>query len=235
MNHNGGVRCVIHTGVHRTGTTSVQRFLRNHVGEPRYPMGAIEPDQHLELMLYAIRPWRIYWDLVNATHRVPDNDMVRRLVRQWVDASRAAGTDLIVSSEGLSHLRFTDEVDRVLGLLCDAGVDDIDVIMVRRDPVSFTASFRLAQAITAGTGLSVMTDDDDTGPGSHLIDFDGQMALWSQRCRVHVFDLEDEVARNGSIIPAIARIVGVEPVEYRLNSSEWIKAQLAGAMRRQQR
>lgn len=210
----------------------MQRFLRDHVGEPAYPLGAMEPDQHLELALWAVRPERVDWDAVRTAYELPARDQVEERAHRWVESARSGGTDLVVSSEMLWHLRFADEVDRLLDLLADAGADRTEVVMVRRDPASLLPSFELAQVVTADTGLTNLDHDD--GSGAWLVDVDGHIGLWSPRCEVRVFDYGDEVAKRGSIIPAVASLVGADPVEYWLNSSEWITAQIVAEMRRQQ-
>jgi hypothetical protein len=229
------MRCVLHVGVHRTGTTSIQRFLRNHVGAPAYPVGVIEPDLHFELGLYAVRSERVDWDVLRANYDLPTPVEIEQLVEGWADDARAENVDLVMSSETMSYLRFTDEVDRLVDLVERAGVDDIEVIFVRREPASFLESYRVAMAVVAHRGIDSPGDIADMDENSWLVDYEARIELWSQRCRVHTFDLEQQVAAEGSIIPAVARIVGADPVEYRLNSSEWIKSEVAKAIRREQR
>jgi hypothetical protein len=228
------MRCILHVGVHRTGTTSIQRFLREHLGAPGFPFGHMEPDLHFEIGLYGARPERVNREYLEATYDVPTPPDIERMVRGWIDAARAAGSNLVLSSETISYLRFADEIDRVVDLFEGAGADDIEVIFVQRDPASFLESYRLAMAVVEHRGLDNLSDITEISEDSWLVDYEARIALWERRCRVHVFDLETAVAEEGSIIPSVARVVGIDPVEYRLNSSNWIKSEIAKALRREQ-
>lgn len=222
------MRCILHVGVPRTGTTSVQQFLRDQLGAPTYPVGVMEPNQHIELAIYAAQSQQTLddpaWRNLYRVFDVPPRERIADIVGAWAGDARRAGSDLVLSSEVLASLRFDDEADRLIALLRSIGVDDLEVIIVRRDPASFLASYREALAFV---GVTIE-------PEPWMVDFDRRITLWSERCDVHVFDLEQEMETHGSIIPAIARVVGTEPVEYRLNSREWLREQIADAMRREQ-
>lgn len=226
------MRTILHIGLHRTGTTSAQTFLQHHLGPPAYPVGELFPHLQLETALVALRPDRL--GPVGAARGTLDRDLVCR----WAESAREAGADLVLSNEVLSFLRHRDEVDRLLDLLAAQGVTSFEVILVHRDPATFLPSYRIASAIMRESALAdlfIAPPKKEIREGSWLVDHEARVALWSARCTVHVLSYEDEVARCGSVVPAIARLVGVEPpaadADTWLNSSAELRSAVEEAIR----
>ena len=89
---------VLHIGTHKTGTTSLQHFLHNEVGEllasvdAVYPPGFAVPTAHAELPLLAVRP-ELMWPARLRLPEVQDPDWLaaaRRHVRGHLEASTRA-------------------------------------------------------------------------------------------------------------------------------------------------
>ena len=231
------MRTFLHIGPHRTGTTSVQTYLQHRLGPPMYPLGGLFPHLHLEAALVALAPEQL--GPLALARRAADADQLRT----WVRAAREAGTDLVLSCETLSFVRDSDGVDRLLDVLTDGGATMVEVIVVHRDPATFLPSYRFAATITARSSLRdyvVALTDDEVSEDSWLVDHEARVALWSARCRVHVLGYEDEVARQGSVVPAIAGLVGAPPdasadVGDWLNSSAELRAAVEAAIRERHR
>ena len=136
-------RVVVHIGTHRTGTTSIQQFLRDQSrlladADVWFPVGLFHPNNHLELEFLAIRP-----------ERRPRRSIERRpetLEEGWrIDAvqirGRGGAPTVVYSAESLSCLRFDDEAERLVNLLDGR---DIGVVMYVREPAAFLRSYRFA-------------------------------------------------------------------------------------------
>jgi hypothetical protein len=194
---------LLHVGTHRTGTTSIQRFLRDHPAELAevgltFPRGQFLADNHVELHMLTMRPER--------------QTFARRMFPQ--PSPVTARTDALWSAEGLSFLRYPDEIERIVSMI---GVPD-RVVMFIREPASFLASYTRN---LARVGVSPSSDPDSTAyvePDSWLVDYDTRIGLWREMVgaeRVTVLDYDDDV------IPIFADLLGIDALPdltpYRLN------------------
>jgi hypothetical protein len=206
---------VLHVGTHKTGTTSLQQFLRDHADTllaeagVDYPPGLVIPNAHAELPLLAVRPDRLW----PARIRLPETRdpawlaAAERHVREVLRASRRPV--VVLSHEDLSYARFDDELVRLRDLLGDAPVR---VIVFLREARSFLESYR-AQLVATGFELS----DDPTSfayvePDSWLVDQDGLLEGYRRAfgaSSVEVFDYQSTVDRDGSVIPTVAERLGI--------------------------
>jgi hypothetical protein len=209
-------RIVLHIGTHKTGSTSLQWFLRDQEGTSLaavgagYPPGFLLPDSHSELPLLTIRPERTW----PARIRLPETQRPR-----WLAAAEAhvrtqvrwsSHRVLVFSHEDLSYVRSDDELDRLRDLLAGPIVE---VVVFLREPEGFLRSYR-EQLTSMGFELS---DDPASfayvNPTSWLVDYDGLLAGY-RRCfgedRVHALDYDEIVQRDGSVIPAFAEQIGID-------------------------
>lgn len=228
-------RVILHIGTHRTGTTSLQRALADHPDELarqgfRFPEGLVYPDKHVELWFASMRPGRLRdvarfldWTLAKMNHPIRSCEDP-----SWFDVTRqhvreTAGDGLIFSCEGLTHLRYADEVERLREVLDEP---EIDVVMVHRAPEDFLESYGWAMQII---GNRLSEDPDSvlyTEPDSWLVDYDARVALWEGALgaeHVHVVDFDEAVRERGSTLPAMLEAMGidlgVDDVEaYKLNA-----------------
>ncbi|MEY2754120.1 MAG: hypothetical protein RJB65_478, partial [Actinomycetota bacterium] len=217
-----------------TGTTAIQTYLQARLGPPAYPVGTVVPYQHLEASLVALRPRRL------GPAALARSAADAEILRGWVEAARRSSTRLVLSSEELSLMRHADEVDRLLDLLATHGAGPFEVVVVRRDPSTYVPSFKLAANIIRKSPHADLVPPPaprEIREGSWLVDHDARVALWSARCTVHVLDYEAEVARRGSIVPAVAAVVGVtassddELSRQWLNTSAELQAAVEAAIR----
>jgi hypothetical protein len=212
-------RVLLHVGTHRTGTTSIQLFLREHndtvlaAAGVHYPPGFLLPVVHTELPLLIIRPgWM--WP---ARLRFPETQRP-----SWLAAARAhvrhhLCTDpretLAFVQEDLSYLRSAEELERLRDLFADT---EAHIAIFLREPQAFLRS--CAAQLTA-TGFE-LTDDPGSfaylEPDSWLVDYEALVAGY-RTCfgddRVHVVDYDRAIEEDGSVIPAYAALLGIDRSE----------------------
>jgi hypothetical protein len=243
-----GTTVVLHIGTHKTGSTSLQRFLRDENGGAlasvgaRFPEGVIHPDNHLELQILAMRPER----RTEAARRRHPETLEPAWIRSTEDRVRAeiaGGGTIVYSAETLSYLRFPDELDRLLALLSGAGGSggtDVQMVMYTRDPAAFLRSYTLTLRLL---GVDLSADPESNAyvqPDTWLVDYASRIALWERFLgaeRVTVLDYDALVAAEGSVIPSFARVLGIEPAAlgdlsgYFLNRSDAHREKIRQSLR----
>src|SRR4051794_32720997 len=132
-------RVVLHVGTHKTGTTSIQQFLRDEndgllaAAGASYAEGFLIPIVHTELPLLTIRPERMW----PARLRFPETQR-----RSWQVAASAhvreqvntAKPDrLVYVHEDLSYLRHDDEFERLRDLFAGRAVTVVVFLRKRGD------------------------------------------------------------------------------------------------------
>lgn len=209
----------LHIGVHKTGSTSLQWFLGAH-REPlskagfRFPEGLVKPNNHVEIYLACLRDGRDSMALLSARREQYLNaaERARNEVLDWVAQAHDRGESLILSTEGLSLLRFPDELIRLHRMLGDGRVP-VRVVCVLRNPADYLASYR-AQ-IESGRGRRPSSDPASAlyvEPDSWLADFPAMLSVWRAQFgsrAVTLVDYDAEVAANGDVLPATLRALGI--------------------------
>jgi hypothetical protein len=206
---------VLHVGTHKTGTTSLQQFLRDHADTLLaeagidYPPGLVIPTAHAELPLLAVRPERLW----PARIRLPETQLPA-----WLAAAEAHVLDLLASArhdvvalshEDLSYVRFDDELARLRELL---GTLPVHVLVFLREERSFLASYR---AQLAATGFEASADPTSFAyleADSWLVDFEGLLDGYRRTFgagNVEVFDYDAVLERDRSVIPTVAERLGI--------------------------
>jgi hypothetical protein len=223
-------RVILHIGTHKTGTTSIQRFLQEHLGEPAFPVGYAHEANH-SLVAHALaRAGRLRG---NAEPLEMDGQALLASIPDRVGLDLAHADDLLVlSGESLSLLRFDDEVERVMRLFEGS---EVEVVMYTRRPADFLRAYRLSMRV-----FNDHPSDDPESifyvePDSWLVRYHERLDLWERHAQVHHFDYDALLVRDGSVIPSFAALVGIEPAEYRLNTSAWLEATLADWWRQRDR
>ncbi len=204
-------RAIIHIGVPKTGTTSFQTWATENREELRRTTGlryyrSVFPDRipatgHWEFEVMCIRPERhsLAREFMSSAGRL---DLPERLRINL--ARELNGEDLLISSEGLSNIRFPDEVDRLRQLLVGY---DLEFVAVRRDPADFLRSCR---AWMANNLFEPSTDPQSTfyvEPDSWLADFDALDPVFPG---LRWVEYEAAMQSYGSIIPAICDEIGLD-------------------------
>ena len=204
---------ILHIGVHKTGTTSIQHFLagedeflarngfallRGLRGKPNLKElfhAAIAPARRADMVLRQPRIWRslLRWRLVRHVRRA---------------AARHPNCRLIASSELLSFLREPREMIALKDLF-PPGTSFIVVVCLRRKH-SFLESYKRqldGQKIAYGRrqGMSSYVETD-----SWLVDFDGLLRCFRQLTDdIRVIDFETATAAGNNIIASFCETIGV--------------------------
>lgn len=219
------MRCLLHIGTHKTGTTSIQHFLRHHVGTASYPIGMIRPDQHSELANLAARPERTD---MGVTAPETLTEAWRAVARAHIRAQVTSDVDqLIYSAENLSLLCHADEIAAVMDLLAGR---EVHVVMYTRNPTDFLASYSFTIGLFELDAPTRPDSINDLSTDSWLVDYQSRIDLWAHHAPVTVVDYDGVVARDGSVIPSFADLVGIAPVDYRLNTTAGLKDKIMRAI-----
>ncbi len=207
----------IHIGTHKTGSTSLQRWLSEHrallegQGFGLYE-GMHIKDNHIELYLAAMRPERDSFGKQSLRNVVFDADYsaaVSERVRGFV---RECGQEnLVFTTEGLSLLRHPDELETLRGFF-DGVCGGINVVLYLRNKADYLESYRRQLLKVPGrkksdTYWSALYVEDDTW----LTDYDQLIAAYENAFgagSVKVIDYDGEMGRRGNIIPSFAEAIG---------------------------
>lgn len=213
---------VLHIGPHKTGSTSIQHWLRDHedlLAEygVRFPRGWLRLNNHFELPLTLMRSDRMSSARLRGDEwRDPAwcADVIKQ-VADDLDAHPKERT--VLSCEGLGLLRYGDELGALRALVGDA-----IVVMYLRDRFAYRASL---EAMYCQPGMPGLSDDPEaynyTAPDSWLFDFSALVERWQHHfTRVAVVSYDRSVEWDGSVVPSFLRGLGVPVVDvegYRLN------------------
>lgn len=210
-------RPVCHIGTYKTGTSSLQRFLRDHeqllaAYGYRFPHGWLRRDNHLELHLALMRPDRLSTPRTRKDEwRDPTfrGNLCRQIREDLALRGRSATT--IYSGEDNSLLRFDDELETLRWLIGDA-----HIIVYWRNRDDWIMSLT-DQLLKAGIGLS---DDPDAfnyvRADSWQLDYEARTAAWERHfTTVTAIDYDQSVREDGSVIPSFLRALGIDgPVDF---------------------
>jgi len=208
------VSVVLHIGTYKTGTSSLQRFLREHehsLLRPagyRYPRGWLRRDKVVELQLALMRPDRL--SIIRARNGEWRDPAFRAdLIRQiGADLDRHPDETTIYSSELTSDLRYDDELEALRRLVGDAMV-----VVYWRNPTDWLAA--MGDQITKDGFIPTHDGDRDAftylGADSWYVDYEKRLAAWRRHfTEVRALSYEEAVARDGSVIPSFLRGLGLE-------------------------
>lgn len=206
---------ILHVGVHKTGTTSIQSFL----GAQRERFKALDIDvyeghhdlnNHVELHTSTMREDRLSPFKLDHGLQVDPAYQAAVSARVGDYVARSTASRVLFSAEGLSYLRYADEMDRLRSLLPDC---DIQIVFYVRDREGFLTSYRrelhrhrLPDVIDRDSFAYVA---DDTW----LVDFERRIAAFQAAfgpSNVIVLDYDSEMRACGNIIPSFLRTLRVE-------------------------
>lgn len=208
-------RAVVHVGIHKTGSTSIQAFLNEYRAKlctlgVHFYTGMHDVSDHIEMHTVTMRLERASPFKLNTGLAVDSayQEMVRERVQRFIFESSC---DCIVfSAEGLSYLRYEDEMERLRSIVPQC---QIEIVMYLRDPVRFLESYRIEMM----HHIMPPTIEPDpfayTGNDSWLVDFESrikgfQNAFGCENVITLNYDQEYDAMRN--VIPSFLRVLGVE-------------------------
>lgn len=206
----------LHVGTHKTGTTSLQNFLRDQesylrMQDVQFYAGEYYPSNHVELHVSAMRDSRPspVKEILGMNSSEEFREHTRTRIRKFIGG--ATCNNLIFSAEGLSYLRFEDELD-ALSHFFDGY--EIKVMLYLRDRADFLESYA-AQIQRMGFHFS-----EDNGhfayvkPDSWLADYNDLIRAYSACFGAEgliVRDWDAEIKKYGSIIPSFIEMLGIDP------------------------
>lgn len=214
---------ILHIGTYKTGSTSLQLWLRDHPDllakyGARFPYGWLRRDNHLELALALMRPTRLSPARMRGTEW-QEPQWRRGLLDQVVrDLICHRDVTTILSAEDTALLRSHYELGALRQLVGDA-----HIVVYLRDPAGFLDAWQ--DTLTGKLGLPVSRDREDfncVAPDSLLVDYGAMLNRWQAHfSQVTVFNYDRLTARDGSVIPAFARLLGIEPGEVGDPAAYW--------------
>lgn len=227
---------ILHIGMHKTGTTSIQRYLHDHrelLEENGYGLfvgGLRNPTNHTELHLACIRDERDSFGKYNNPGLVIDSEFrenIRSRVQKLINDQKFQNQ--IFSNEALSWLRFDDELER-LKYIFGPAANNIRIIICLRNKVDFLNSYRKQilkrpNRYPSDNKKSVLYVEADTW----LTDYDEIIRLYSNAFgdkSITIINYEEAISVYGNIIPAFLKAAEIEALDwpdkrsYFLNKSE---------------
>lgn len=207
---------IVHIGLPKTGTTSFQLALDAHASELSargvHVMVFDGPDDQLAVRTRAFdlancvvrRDLDVWWVRYLPQSLLPE--FVER-GRRSIRAQAARPEPLLVASvEDLCLVRTSEEVERLRDLLAPRTVQ---VVVTVRDRATWARSLRV-QLAEAGirTDPRYPSSCSNLRPDSWLLDLDALVEVFERTLgpgSVTVVDTDGEVARSGSVLPALWR------------------------------
>lgn len=213
----GPKKIYLHIGTHKTGSTSIQAFLRaNRRKLLRHGFnlyrGSIYINNHIELYLAAMRPERDSFakqklELVLGPQFVKN---VKRHVARFLDLSSTEA--VLMTTEGLSLLRYNDEIDRLYSIL-KAKENHVSIILYLRDPERFIESYKIQILKVPGR---VFSDDPQSvfyvKPGTWLTDYRAIIDAFRRGFgddAIRIIDYDAEMAQRGDVLPSFVEALGL--------------------------
>lgn len=208
----------LHIGTHKTGSTSLQKFLhdkssRLSTANMAFYEGMFEKDNHIELHVAAMRPDRRSFS--KDKYNLQGTPELQNKVRNRVAAFQEANKDknLIFTTEGLYMLRHDDEIDTLKGILSSEKFQ-ILVILATRNKQEFLESMRTQ--IKKVPSRNVSSDPAShlyVEPDSWLARYDEVEALWrahfgDESLRIVDYDLA-RTTGNGNVLPVMLEALDI--------------------------
>ncbi len=231
-----GKKIILHIGTHKTGSTSLQRVLYDcpevlSAQGYAYYTGYKELRNHIELYLACMRTGRDSFGRQKYhLEWTPEYfARIRTRVHEFLD--HADAPTVVFSTEGLSLLRFGDELERLKELL-RADENEVHPLVVTRNRDAYLASYRRTILRHADRQLS----SDPTSAfyvesDSWLGDFDGLIACYEEafdRTVVRI-DYDRSVEREGNVLAPVLESMGLDTdafgdlERFRKNQNSWLR------------
>jgi hypothetical protein len=213
----------LHIGTYKTGSTSIQRFSLDHADDLRrqgiaFYCGQFRAENHLELYVASLRYERDSFAKLGVCKHIPfDASFTQQIAdRVHLFLRRCSEPCVLFSSEGLSLLRYDDEIERLSAIL-DAENAEVQVILYLRNKVEFLRSytnqlFKLKGRKPLPDRKSALYVEADTW----LTDYDSLISTYQKGFGAHnvvVIDYDDEMQREGNVIPSFLRVLGIDATQ----------------------
>jgi hypothetical protein len=214
---------IVHVGTHKTGSTSLQRFLLDHAldvsrkGVEVY-RGEFRDANHIELHLAAMRGERDSFAKLGICKHVTIDAGYRRHVSDRVQAFIGSCHEprIVFTSEDLCWLRHDDEIDRLRTIL-GVGHGEVKVVLYLRNKLDFLRSY--TAQIHKVPGRMPSNDRSSTlyvEPDSWLVDYDALVATYQRGFgagNVAVINYDHEMRTVGNVIPSFLKVLGLDAAD----------------------
>jgi hypothetical protein len=223
------MKCVLHIGTEKTGTTSIQRALKEHrpilashrILYPKLFYGL----KHIKISCFAMDNDRI--DIRKRRLGLTDDEAIERFRQEFrrdfakeIAANQRGTTTVVIVNEHLSRLRNASEVERLKDFL-DGFFDAIELhLYIRRQDLLMRSMYSTVIKV-GGLRQNVYPVFKDEGPNEDFITFDyhRMFKLWGsvfpkERLHIHRFDrstllgdnaIPDFLIRSGLLAEDAAR------------------------------
>jgi hypothetical protein len=205
---------LLHIGTHKTGTTAFQQWAFQHrreLAELRdiKLYDGIFGSNHVEFPLLCMRPNRT----IRAQRRAPSRlDEWRQETKAHIRNQVADTAEhLLISAEGLSFLRYEDEVTALVELLQPR---QLQVAVCLREQANWLASYRQSMKRAGDPPSPYPSSHRYVEPDTWLIRWDDMLDVWRAVLgHEHVvsFSYEESMARDDSTIPGVLEALAIDP------------------------
>lgn len=215
-----GKNLIVHIGALKTGSTSLQYFLNDHrelLSQLDFDVysGLNGPINHLELFLATMRYERDSFAKLKMQIETNSEytDYVQRFISEYIEG--ATRSNIIFTTEGLSLLRYQDEVERLRHIL-NADRNGVSIILYLRNKTDFLRSYKAqilkipGREFSSNPQSSLYVADD-----TWLLDYATLVSVFQAgfgERHVHVVDYDEEMSRESTIIPSFLKLLDL-PLE----------------------
>lgn len=206
--------CIVHIGLHKTGTTSIQHFLRENrnrlQGLGFYFYHGIHIDQnHVELHAATMRPDRTSTFRMKSGLVFDDSYLKATCKRVNAFLNQIENGTAVFSAEGLSLLRYVDEVEKLASIM----PADIKIVAYLRNPEDYLRSHANQLSKVGITGITDKTSHAYMASDTWMIDYEQRLEAYRTtfgQDNVIVVDYDDACARDSNVIPSFLRLLNLE-------------------------
>jgi len=207
---------ILHIGTHVTGTTSLQDVLhKSHrelaIADIAFYPGAINVSNHVELHMASMRPDRA--SPIKQALPLTIDDAFRADVTNHVKTFLRLNQSerVIFSAEGLSYLRYPDEIAFLQNLFEDC---DVRVVVYLRERSAFLASYG-KKMVQEGHALSSdPTHFAFTREGSWLTDYDALINAYAAgfgQDAITIRDYDADQSEFGGTVASFLHLLDLPP------------------------
>lgn len=205
---------IIHIGFHKTGSTSIQHFLKtNREQLQRYGYefysGQHTDQNHVELHAASMRTNRS--STFKARSEIDFDENYFRKTKQRVAEfiKQLSGRSAIFSAEGLSLLRYQDETKRLSSIIPNT----VSIVAYLRNHEDYRRSHAKQLRKAGYYGVTDPESHAYMGLDSWMFDYELRLQSYKETFgpeNVHIIDYDLVSGRDGSVIPSFLKLLNLE-------------------------
>jgi hypothetical protein len=184
------MRCLIHIGLEKTGTTSIQSLLNRNRDALLQESVFVSQSQHVgnnfHLALASYTTFRgdsLLRDLgLSSLNDIEAfrSRQVEKLEREAASAKKLGATTFVLSSEHFqSRLKLLADIESFKSLLTQAGLNDFEIVVYLRNPLKIALSHH-GMAIKKGIHIDAEAFGPENRRVSQILNFDTSLKMWIQ-------------------------------------------------------